>query len=383
MTRKTALSLAFAATVLTPGLAAEAAEAPTVVTSIKPLHSLVASIMKGAGAPHLIVKGGGSPHSYSLKPSDAAALQKAKVVFWVGEELEVFLEETIETIASDAKVVALADAQGVSLLPFREGGPWAEHEDHGEHAHEEHEEHEHHEHGEHAHEKHEEHAHEEHAEHAHEKHEEHAHEEHAEHAHEKHEEHGHEGHAHEEHAEHGHDEHAHGEFDMHIWLDPENAKIMAAAAAKALIEADPANGDLYRANKANLDQRLEALGAEITAELAAVKDAPFIVFHDAYQYMEQRFDLNTVGSITVSPERQPGAARLREIHEKIGELNARCVFAEPQFEPRLVRTVVEGTAAKTGILDPLGADLKDGPDLYFELMRRNAESLRNCLGESS
>ena len=158
---------------------------------------------------------------------------------------------------------------------------------------------------------------------------------------------------------------------------------MAAAIAKALIAADPANGDLYRANKAALDQRLEALSAEITADIAAVKDAPFIVFHDAYQYMERRFGLNTVGSITVSPELQPGAARLREIHEKIGELNARCVFAEPQFEPRLVRTVVEGTAAKTGTLDPLGADLKDGPDLYFELMRRNADSLRTCLSESS
>ena len=377
MTRKTALSLAFAAAVLTPGLAAQAAEAPTVVTSIKPVHSLVASLMTGVGAPHLIVKGGGSPHSYSLKPSDAAALQKARLVFWVGEELEVFLEESIETLAGDAEVVALAEAEGISLLPYREGGPWAEHEDHGEHAHGEHahEEHEEHEHAEHAHEKHDEHAQEEHAEHAHEKHEEHAHEEHAEHAHEKHEEHAH--------AEHAHDEHAHGEMDLHIWLDPENARAMAAAIAKALIAADPANGDLYRTNKAALDQRLEALSAEITADIAAVKDAPFIVFHDAYQYMEHRFGLNTVGSITVSPERQPGAARLREIHEKIGELSARCVFAEPQFEPRLVRTVVEGTAAKTGILDPLGADLKDGPDLYFELMRRNAESLRTCLGESS
>ncbi|GAB4394092.1 MAG: hypothetical protein Tsb0032_16070 [Kiloniellaceae bacterium] len=350
-----------------PGSAA--AEDVTVVTSIKPVHSLVAGVMQGAGSPHLIVQGGSSPHSYSLKPSDAAALQRAKVVVWVGEGLETFLESSIATLAEDAVVVELAEVPGLTRLAYREGGPWAEHEhDHDdEHAHEEHDHEEH-----------------EHAEHDR---EEHAHEEHD------HEEHAHEGHDHEEahhdeehHAEEHHEDeqgHAHGEIDMHLWLDPDNAKAMVTAVAAALTQADPAQAELYRSNAAATSGRLDQLAAEIEEDLAPVKDKPFVVFHDAFQYFDARFGLNIVGSVTVDPERKPGAKRLKEIQEKITDLGARCVFAEPQFEPRLLNVVIEGTQAKTGLLDPLGADLADGPDLYFELMRGNAAALKDCLGETS
>ena len=314
---------------------AEAAEAPTVVASIKPVHSLVAAVMQGVGTPHLIVEGGASPHATSLKPSDAAALEDAAVVVWVGEDLEAFLAPSLASLAGKARVVELAEAPGLTRLPYREGGPWGARE-------------------------HEEHAHEEHA------HEEHAHDEHEEHAHEAHE-----------------DEHHHEGIDMHLWLDPQNAKAMVAAIAEALIAADPANASTYEANRHSLEERLDGLGEEIARDLAPVKDVPFVVFHDAFQYFDNRFDLATVGSVTVSPEQQPGAQRLREIQEKIAELGARCVFSEPQFEPRLVDVVVEGTDARTGTLDPLGADLADGPELYFELLRRNAASLKACLGEAS
>ncbi|HIC82487.1 MAG TPA: zinc ABC transporter substrate-binding protein [Kiloniellaceae bacterium] len=377
-----ASSAAFAA-LFSAALPAAAAEAPVVVTSIAPVHSLVAGIMQGVGEPHLIVKGGGSPHSYSLRPSDAAALEKAAVVFWVGDELEVFLEGPMKSLAGDTKVLSLAEAPNVALLPFREGGPWAEHDDHGDHDAHGHEDHAHEEHA------HNGHGHEEHAEAKH-AHEDHAHGEHG------HEEHGHEEHGNEAHADHahghahdhaheaeGHEGHAHGETDMHIWLDPHNAQAMAAAIAEALIEADPDNSGVYRANREILVRRLDQLDREMTSELASVKDKPFIVFHDAYQYMEQHFGLSAVGSITVSPERQPGAQRLTEMREKITELGAVCIFAEPQFEPRLVGVVAEGTQAKTGTLDPLGADLEYGPEMYFSLMRGNAEALRNCLSESS
>ena len=69
-----------------------------------------------------------------------------------------------------------------------------------------------------------------------------------------------------------------------------------------------------------------------------------MVFHDAYQYFEHRFGLTAVGSITVSPEVQPSAKRLTEIRRKIAALDARCVFAEPRFQPNLVNAVIEGTA---------------------------------------
>jgi len=327
----------------TVGAAAEV----SVVASIKPVHSLTAAVMQGAGEPRLIVRGGASPHSTSLRPSDAAALEEADVVVWVGEGLESFLESALESLAPDARVVELAEAPGLLRLAYRASGTWDEHDDEEGHG--------------------EEHAHEE----GHE-------DEHSEAHHEEHDEH---------HAEAAHDDdhhgHAHGGTDMHLWLDPVNAKAMAEAIAAALIQADPENAELYADNTKRLTARLDDLTAEIAGDLAPVKDVPFVVFHDAFQYFDHRFDLNTAGSVTVNPEQPPGAQRLKEIQARIGELNARCVFAEPQFEPRLVQVVIEGTAAKTGILDPIGADIADGPELYFELMRNNTAALKACLGEAS
>jgi zinc transport system substrate-binding protein len=181
---------------------------------------------------------------------------------------------------------------------------------------------------------------------------------------------------------HGHD---HGapdpsEMDGHMFLDPENAKAIVRAAVANLSDVDPANAPRYAANGDRTIARLGALDSELRGILAPVKDKPFIVFHDAYQYFERRYDLNAVGSITVSPERPPGARRLQRLRKKIADLGTVCVFAEPQFEPALVQTVVERTSAKTGILDPLGAGIAPGPDAYFVTMRSLARSLADCLG---
>ena len=323
--RKTLLATAaFAVTALTADLGS-AHERDQVVASIKPVHSLVAGVMEGVGEPHLIVKGAGSPHAFSLKPSDAEALEHATAVFWIGEDLETFLSAPLQTLAHDAKTVELAKAAGIELLEVREGGTWDAH-DHAEHDHGDHD---------------------------------------------------HSGHGH------GHDEHEGHAFDAHLWLDPENAEAMLTVIATALSAKDPANAETYKQNAEAMIARVETLEGEIEAILAPVKDKPFIVFHDAYQYLENRFGLNAVGSITVGPEVQPGAARIAELRDKIKELDAVCVFSEPQFEPRLVATVIEGTGARTGVLDPLGADLADGPDLYFEMMRANAKALADCLGGTS
>lgn len=300
-----AASLAFAAG---PSMA-QSEDDVLVGASVKPVHSLVASVMAGVGEPFLIVQGGASPHTYSLKPSDAAALERAQVVFWVGDTLETFLAGALKTIAGNAMVVELGEADGLALLPLREGGVWESHGDHDDEA--------------------------------------------------------------------GVNEH-HG-FDPHIWLDPQNAQAMVAAIAAALSSADPEHADAYAANGIAATARLANLTSEIMAILGPVRDRPFIVFHDGFHYFENRFDLNAAGSITVSPDVQPGAARLEEIRDKVVARGAVCVLTEPQFEPRLVQTVIEGTAARTATLDPLGADIADGPDLYFDMMLGNAHALRDCL----
>ena len=316
-----------------------------VVTSIKPVHSLVSAVMAGVGEPSLLVKGAGSPHTYALKPSQAQQLQDAELVFWMSHDLEAFLENSIENIATNAKSVPLMEAHGLTKLPFREGSAFDshdhdDHDDHDEHGHEDHDDHD----------------------------------DHDEH---KHDEHGHEDH--DDHDEHKHDEHAHHGEDPHVWLDPVNAKAMVHEIEEAPVEADPSNASAYEANAKALMSRIDDLVAEIDAELEPVKGRGYVVFHDAYQYFEARFGVSAVGSITVSPEVLPGAERVAELQDKVRDLGATCVFSEPQFEPKLVATVTENTNAGTGVLDPLGASIKDGPDLYFTLIRNMAKSLKNCL----
>ncbi len=326
-----------------------------VVASIKPVHSLVAAVMEGVGKPTLIVRGAGSEHAHSLRPSDAEALAGAKVVFRVGESMETFLNAPLKSLAAGARVVSLADAPGIEKLEFREGGPFEAHS-HGE-----------------------DHADEGHAQEAEGKgHDDHAHDAPAEegHGHEAHED---EGHGHEGHDHAGHD---HGEHDLHIWLDPLNARALVNEIARVLGAVDPDNAMRYRANAVAYAGRLDALVKEVEATVAPVKDRPFVVFHDAYQYFEKRFGVNVVGSITVSPEVMPGAQRLTQIRDRVKELDAACVFSEPQFEPKLVSVVLEGTGAKSGVLDPLGADIADGPDLYPQLIRNLAASLAACLSDA-
>ncbi|WP_337183144.1 zinc ABC transporter substrate-binding protein ZnuA [Shinella sp.] len=340
--QKAVRTLLLSTALLAAGTLAARAEAPDVVVSIKPIHSLVAAIMQGVGEPGLIVEGAASPHTYSLKPSNAAALQDADVVFWVGHGLEAFLEKPLESLGGKATVVELDDAPGLEKLPFREGGPFEAHTHEGEEGHD------------------------------------HAHEGHS---------HDADGHDHAKEAE-GHDHgeeagHEHGEFDMHLWLSPDNARAIAAEAARILSEKDPANAETYNRNLAGLTDRLAALDKEIAETVAPVKDKPFIVFHDAYQYFEHHYGVHTAGSITVSPETLPGAERLTQIRDKVKTLGATCVFAEPQFEPKLVNVVIEGTPAKSGTLDPEAATLDPGPDLYFTLMKGIATSLRDCLGQAS
>ena len=297
----------------------------SVVTSIKPVHSLVSGVMQGVGSPTVIIEGAGSPHTYSLKPSQATQLQDADLVFWMGDELEPFLVDAAQNIARNAELVHLFDYHGLKKIKFREGGMFDEHDDHDDH----------------------------------------------------------DDHGHDKHAKDDHDDHGHGEFDPHLWLDPINAKAVVHEIEEALVKADPKNAKKYEANAVRMAEKLDQLVTELRVQLQPVQGKGFIVFHDAYQYFEQRFGVAAIGSITVSPEVMPGAERVKDLRKKIRGLRATCVFSEPQFEPKLVRTLVDGTGAQTGVLDPLGSSLTKGPDLYFELVREMARSLKECLSAKS
>lgn len=322
--------------------------APNVVTSIAPVHGLVAGVMRGVGTPYLVVDANRSPHGYALKPSDARRLAGADLVVWVGAEISPFLDRVLETTARDVPALRLITADGVATLPLD-----PDHAHDHDHGHEE--------------------GHEEGHGHA----DEHGHDE--EHKHD--EEHGHdEGHGHDDAHEHadGHGGPA-GALDGHIWLDPENGRAMVDAIAQYLGLIDPENAPIYAANAADMVARIGDLEAEIARDLDGLTDRGYLVFHPAYQYFETRFGLNPLGAITLNPEIPPGAGRISELRAHIRDSGAACAFIEPQFDPSIVDTVIEGTGAGKAVLDPLGTTVELGPDHYLDLLRAMGAAFRTCL----
>ena len=289
----------------------------SVVVTIKPIHSIVAAVMEGVSTPTLLIDGAASPHTFSLKPSDAKALAAARVVFRVSDGLEPFMSKVVKSLPPSVQVVALEKTPNLTLHKVRSGGTFEAHDEgpSGKHSH-----------------------------------------------------------------SHGHARGKGGAgIDAHIWLDPSNATLIAAQVAEVLGEVQPDAATRFKANADAFGRSLATLTTELSEKLSPLAGRPFIVFHDAYQYFEKRFGLEAAGSVTVSPDLAPSVKRLTALRAKIGRLKAVCVFAEPQFEPRLVATIAENTTAKRGVLDPLGASIPAGSGHYAALMRKLAVDLAECL----
>ena len=296
-----------------------------VVASIKPIHSLVSYVMDGVGKPGIIVDGYNSPHNFSLKPSHAKMIEKANLIIWVGEDLETFLEKPLKTISKDAVNIEIMDLKGIKKFKFREKNVFDIHDDHKEHGHDDHKEH---------------------------------------------------GHKEKKHENHGHEGHDHGEYDPHIWLDPMNAKIIVKEIENQLVKLDPENSSKYKANSEKAQSELDNLTKNIKKDLK--RDLRFVVFHDAYQYFENRFNIKVLGALTVNPDILPGAEQLAEIREVIEHEKVNCLFSEPQFNPSIIKSIAKDTKVKTEVLDPLGATLDKSKDMYFKLVRNIYASFKGC-----
>tara|TARA_A100001011_G_scaffold130006_1_gene137043 strand:- start:544 stop:1527 length:984 start_codon:yes stop_codon:yes gene_type:complete len=295
-----------------------------VVTTIQPLHSLVANVMDGSGDLGLILEGSASPHNFSLKPSHARMLEKADVIFWFGEDLETFLEKSLKTISTKAKIISFMKLNEIPKLKFREKNIF-KHDDHDDHK-DEHKD-------------------------------------------------GHDDHK----DEHGHKDahgHAHGEFDVHLWLDPINAKLMVKEIAHVLSEIDPSNAKKYNENADKTSLKIDIMVLEINKSIN--KKARFITFHDAYQYFEKRFKVPSMGALTVNTDVQPGAKQISKIRKHVKEENIKCIFSEPQFNPKIINVIAESTNIKTGVFDPLGSTFKPGKSLYFSLIKDLSKNLSGC-----
>ena len=320
-----------------PGSAA--AQVPRVATDIAPVHSLTAQVMQGLGVPELIVQRGASPHHYAMRPSEARMVQAADLVISIGAGLTPWLNRRLEVLAGKAQHLELMAVSGTVSLAFREEALFTT--DSAEtinEAHEAHQEHE---------------------------------------AHEEHEEHE----AHEEHEEHDeHEEHVHEGIDPHGWLDPVNGQIWLDAIASALSQLDPANAARYSANALAGKEQISQARTRIEQHLKSLQGQDFIVFHDAYQYFEARFEIRSIGAISASDALKPSAARLAQIRAMVLEHGIDCVLTEPQFNSDLLGSIFENTPIQQGVIDSQGLKLDAGPALYVSLLENIARQIAGCVG---
>ena len=286
-----------------------------VVVSIKPFHSLVSSVMQGVSEPALLLNGNNSPHTYSLRPSAAVKLQNADLVFWGGENLEGFLAKPIHSLAAGARVVSFEDTPGLILRPFRSVKEWQELDPESKND--------------------------------------------------------------QDHVKKRKINRLPGN-DPHIWLDPLNAQKITQYLVQILSDFDPENAQTYHSNGKKTILRLSDLNIQLETKMSSVSSKPYIVFHDAYQYFEKRYQLNPIASVIVSSGPSTSVGRLIDIRKKIKNKNVLCIFTEPQFSPKLVQTVISGTAVKKGILDPIGTSISPGPEMYFTLLNNISHSISNC-----
>ena len=337
-----------AAVFLSIGAGFAGAKPLRIAVSIPPLHSLVAAVTKGVHAPALIAPGTVSPHTHQLTPSVVAEIEQSDLVFWVGLQLETFLVKVLETNADKTPAYSIIEAPGVIQLAFRDDPNFEAHVHHDEHEHDDHDN---------------------------------GHDDHANtHDHDDHNDDHNGEHDHEDDGEdeHGHEDEAKHGIDPHVWLDPKNAVAIAAFVLEKVAAADPENAAAYSENFEVLKTRLTELETAMATVLSSSKDKPYIVFHDGYQYLENRFGIEVAAAVSFDPEIRPSAKRILDIRQTIERANAACIFSEPQFNPKIVSTIAETTDAEIATLDPMGAGLEPGPDLYPRLMSDIAQAISEC-----
>ena len=177
-------------------------------------------------------------------------------------------------------------------------------------------------------------------------------------------------------AHHGHHDDT---FDPHIWLLPDNAIIIVRAICAALSEINPENQITYKKNCDEFVDTLKQLTCLMRRKLLPFSKQPVLVFHDAYQYFEHAFPVNIVGAITLNPDIPPSAKKVRQVKRILNNKQVVCIFKEPQFKPKIVDMILQGTTLRQGTLDPLGKDKHVGPEGYFQLMTSLVNSFELCL----
>ena len=173
------------------------------------------------------------------------------------------------------------------------------------------------------------------------------------------------------------DDNVHG-GNPHIWLDPENAKIMMRHITEALIKVDPAHASEYRDNQAAYLRQLDQLQKELTERLKTITDRRILVYHPAWPYFARRFGFRILDEIVTQAGAEPSAHHLQELISRIRKEGIRVIVSEPQMNSKIPDVLARETGARIVVLSPLPGAMP-GTETYLSLLRYNVMQLANAL----
>ena len=179
---------------------------------------------------------------------------------------------------------------------------------------------------------------------------------------------------------HGHDP---ADVDPHAWQSVPNAKIYVANIRDALIAADPAGADSYRANADAYLAKLDALDAELRAAVAKIppERRRVISTHDAFGYFAAAYGIDFIAPQGVSTDSEPSARDIATIITRIKREKIPAVFLENISDPRLIRRIAAETGANIG--ETLYSDSLTGEKgpvpTYIDMVRHNIKALTRAL----
>ena len=177
---------------------------------------------------------------------------------------------------------------------------------------------------------------------------------------------------------HQHGDHHHEGLDPHLWLDLENAIILARSVTQRLSDMKPTLASYFQHNLNLFEQTLKQTDKDNRSLLAEVGKFNYVVFHDAYGYFESHYGLKHLANISLSPERKPGAKKIVSIRKLMKEHKVACIFSEVQFNPAIVNALVEGTQVKAIELDPLGTNIELNAEAYPVFLKQMSHQFSQC-----
>jgi len=280
----------------------DAQSTPSVVVSIKPIHSIVTTLMTGIAEPKLLLKSSNSAHTFHLKPSQVRMIANADLVIIISEDFESGLRKAIKNIEND------------SLFQITSLGTLNIHKSRSEILYSK-----------------------------------------------------------------EHEEHEESIYDLHLWLDINNKKLIAKHISELLIKIDPINEDKYNNNFLELMLDLEELKIDLEKEIAPFLTRQFAVFSDTTQYFEK--SMNFLRPIIITPYHGARLSIIRTLmaKEAMSDLSVSCLLYGQEAKPNQISVLLEGLSLKTFEIDIMGTKYPAGPDQYFNLMKRISSQLASCL----